>query len=838
MPDLNVALRIRADLQNAVRQVDRLEKELRQTGRAGRQAAQGTRQAAASIERAGRAADRSSRGFSRLQGAVAGISFALLAREAVQAVRSITDTGLAFERLEQRFTFAAGSVRQGAEEFEFVRQEADRLGLSFRAASEGFTSLAAAARGTALEGREAREIFTSIAEAATVLQLSSEQTRGALTAVEQIISKGKVSAEELRGQLGERLPGAFQIAARAMGVTTAELDEMLVAGELLADDFLPRFAAEVRRTFADSVPDAANTAQASFNRLGNAIEELQNSIARSGLLDWLADVTTELTTIVQLANQLPGQLETLERFGGDRSVPGGGLTRDQARLVRETSRGTIDAAGQGDTRAQLEIAERRLADALRERDELRARAARRPDVAGGRDGAALGTASARVVQLTAERNAIARVVEGEEELERFQRRRANQGTLRVEVRPPVDVEGFEKALEELSDARERSVREQERIELTAAQRSRLLLQRQLADIREHGRAAREAARGDSARIAEINEQQSAAARAAELAHQSRLTEIAEDEARKRRRSTDRAVREAQRDAERAARAAERLSERQQDAARQVLEAVQDANLSIGLDQETAYARAILAAERWRDANLRALADVGLAHHALAAEVQEAFEAMVAEIEEQETVLGSLGGAMRDYAREAGDAADEAAGAFNDAVRGMEDALVSFVQTGKLSFSDLANSIIADIARIVVRQQILGPLVGAFGGGSLFGGLFHAGGQVGHGTRSRSVDPRAFAFAPRYHEGGVAGLRPDEVPAILQRGETVIPRGAGVMAGLPPITVNFENRGTPQREVESHVRMDPYGVVVDIVVDNLENGGPIRDAVRRTQGAGL
>ncbi|MDE2640408.1 MAG: tape measure protein [Chloroflexota bacterium] len=835
MPDLNVALRIRADLQNAVRQVDRLEKELRQTGRAGRQAAQGTRQAAASIERAGRAADRSSRGFSKLQGAVAGIGFALLAREAVQAVRSITDTGLAFERLEQRFTFAAGSVRQGAEEFEFVRQEADRLGLSFRAASEGFTSLAAAARGTALEGREAREIFTSIAEAATVLQLSSEQTRGALTAVEQIISKGKVSAEELRGQLGERLPGAFQIAARAMGVTTAELDEMLVAGELLADDFLPRFAAEVRRTFADSVPDAANTAQASFNRLGNAIEELQNSIARSGLLDWLADVTTELTTIVELANQLPGQLETLERFGGDRSVPGGGLTRDQARLVRETSRGTIDAAGQGDTRAQLEIAERRLADALRERDELRARAARRPDVAGGRDGAALGTASARVVQLTAERNAIARVVEGEEELERFQRRRANQGTLRVEVRPPVDVEGFEKALEELSDARERSVREQERIELTAAQRSRLLLQRQLADIREHGRAAREAARGDSARIAEINEEQSAAARAAELAHQSRLTEIAEDEARKRRRSTDRAVREAQRDAERAARAAERLSDRQQRAALQVSDAVQEANLT--LFDNTGYARSILAAQRWLAVNLRALAEVGLEHHQLADDARAAFAEMVKRAEEQRDVILGLRGAMRDYARQAAEAGSEAAGAFNSAVRGMEDALVSFVQTGKLSFSDLANSIIADIARIVVRQQILGPLVGAFGGGSLFGGLFHAGGQVGHGTRSRSVDPRAFAFAPRYHEGGVAGLRPDEVPAILQRGETVLPRGAGVPMPVP-ITVNFENRGTPQREVESRVRLDPYGVVVDIVVDNLENGGPIRDAVRRTQGAGL
>ena len=74
-------------------------------------------------------------------------------------------------------------------------------------------------------------------------------------------------------------------------------------------------------------------------------------------------------------------------------------------------------------------------------------------------------------------------------------------------------------------------------------------------------------------------------------------------------------------------------------------------------------------------------------------------------------------------------------------RGAEDALVRFVQTGKLSFRDLIDSIIADLARLVVRRYITQPLFeaisGAFGGAgsglpqastitgglsSLFGGL--------------------------------------------------------------------------------------------------------------------
>jgi lambda family phage tail tape measure protein len=47
--------------------------------------------------------------------------------------------------------------------------------------------------------------------------------------------------------------------------------------------------------------------------------------------------------------------------------------------------------------------------------------------------------------------------------------------------------------------------------------------------------------------------------------------------------------------------------------------------------------------------------------------------------------------------------------FTNAFQGMEDALVQFVQTGKLNFSDLATSIVADINRIIIKQQITKPL---------------------------------------------------------------------------------------------------------------------------------
>ena len=52
------------------------------------------------------------------------------------------------------------------------------------------------------------------------------------------------------------------------------------------------------------------------------------------------------------------------------------------------------------------------------------------------------------------------------------------------------------------------------------------------------------------------------------------------------------------------------------------------------------------------------------------------------------------------------------------IKGMEDALVTFVTTGKLSFRSLANSIIADMARIAIQQMITKPFTNFLDG--LFG----------------------------------------------------------------------------------------------------------------------
>lgn len=180
------------------------------------------------------------------------------------------DTAVQFEALNNQLGFASGSARQGGQDFEYLKGISNTMGLELVSATESFAKFSGAARGTSLQGQGVKDVFEGVAMASTVMHLSAEQSQGAFTALEQMMSKGKVSAEELRGQLGERIPGAFQIAARSMGMTTVELDKAMSAGLIMSEDFLPKFSAQLKKEFSGGMENAANSMQANMNRISNS----------------------------------------------------------------------------------------------------------------------------------------------------------------------------------------------------------------------------------------------------------------------------------------------------------------------------------------------------------------------------------------------------------------------------------------------------------------------------------------------------------------------------------------------------------------------------------------
>ena len=213
-----------------------------------------------------------------LKGLIGPLALAAAGMKAFQFASESVATAREFESLTNAINFASGSAEEGAKNMEFLRSRADLLGTDLLSSTEGFKTLSAAMLGSKLEGQATRDIFDGVQVAATAMGLSSENAKGTFLALGQIMGKGKVQAEELRGQIGERIPGAFNIAARAMGVSTQELNKMMEQGKLLAEDFLPKFSNELKKTFGEALPTAAQSSQAQFNRFNNSMLELKISI--------------------------------------------------------------------------------------------------------------------------------------------------------------------------------------------------------------------------------------------------------------------------------------------------------------------------------------------------------------------------------------------------------------------------------------------------------------------------------------------------------------------------------------------------------------------------------
>ncbi len=224
-------------------------------------------------------------------------AFAKVTQEVKEFVSASIEASLQMQRIERGLKFATGSASEGAAAFEFIRTKAKELGLDLATSARSFTKFSAAARGTALQGQGAKDIFVAVSEAATTLGLSADETEGALNALQQMVSKGTVQAEELRGQLGERLPGAFQIAARAMGVSTRELGKMLEMGQVTANDLLPKLAKELHKSFGEAAKDAAGQGQAAFNRFNTAIFEAKAQLG-DALMPALVKVTEYVSSTV------------------------------------------------------------------------------------------------------------------------------------------------------------------------------------------------------------------------------------------------------------------------------------------------------------------------------------------------------------------------------------------------------------------------------------------------------------------------------------------------------------------------------------------------------------
>jgi hypothetical protein len=112
----------------------------------------------------------------------------------------------------------------------------------------------------------------------------------------------------------------------------------------------------------------------------------------------------------------------------------------------------------------------------------------------------------------------------------------------------------------------------------------------------------------------------------------------------------------------------------------------------------------------------------------------------------------------------------------------QESVMGFLADIGRAFIQLIANVLQTVATLIIEALVLDAVDKATGGilkpllqmTAAAVSIRHEGGVIGDvGGRSRQVSPLAFANAPRYHTGGIAGLAPNEHAAILKKGEEVL-----------------------------------------------------------------
>lgn len=156
------------------------------------------------------------------------------------------------------------------------------------------------------------------------------------------------------------------------------------------------------------------------------------------------------------------------------------------------------------------------------------------------------------------------------------------------------------------------------------------------------------------------------------------------------------------------------------------------------------------------------------NHSALAETDRYYAALA---EKESSFLLGAREAIANYTDSASNVAARSKEVFTSAFQSMEDALVGFVQKGKLDFKSLADSIIADLLRMQIRaatSQIFGSLLGALGGM--------------RGSSGSSVQEIPMWSLPQKLATGTTRVPRDDFPAILHKDEAVLPAKLNPWAG--------------------------------------------------------
>ena len=254
-----------------------------------------------------------------------------------------------------------------AKELLFVDNVQRAFGLNLETTRTGFTRLYASMAPANFDSGSIEKLFTGISAATAALQLTPDKAERVTYAFSQMASKGQIMAEELRGQLGDVLPGALSIFAKAAGMSIKDFSKAMEDGEFTGNRFREVFA-KVSDELLNRFGTGAQAAGKSLQGLTNVVKSdfLRSLEALSPLADAAAKAILQPASSFLKQFQLSAKIATGELYRLE------GQVSDAKKVVDELK------IGGGDPQ-EIKAAEQSLA-ALQARYQALSQAAQDPAV--------------------------------------------------------------------------------------------------------------------------------------------------------------------------------------------------------------------------------------------------------------------------------------------------------------------------------------------------------------------------------------------------------------------------------------------------------------------------
>ncbi len=247
--------------------------------------------------------------FGGVQGAFAGAAIGAQVGNIRKSIGDAADYAAQIGKLKIALEGVVPNQDDFNSALETASQATQQLNVPQEQAVRGITRLAAAVTGAGGPVGDAETTFKNVTAAIKATGGSSEDVKGAITAMVQVFSKGKVSAEELSGQLGERLPGAVTLFAKANKMTLPELQKNLKAGTVGLNELM-KFIEQLGVEFDGTAKTIAGSNEEAGARLSVAFDEMRASVGNSLLetganfqnafAEFITDLTPKVVTGIEL----------------------------------------------------------------------------------------------------------------------------------------------------------------------------------------------------------------------------------------------------------------------------------------------------------------------------------------------------------------------------------------------------------------------------------------------------------------------------------------------------------------------------------------------------------